>query len=130
MNIENKTKSTSVKKILVVEDEGEIGLSLDLILSERSLKTDYASTLIDADDYLQKHQPAAMILDNKLPDGFGVDFISYVRKKYPSVKVIMISGLGSARDVALNNGADAFLEKPFSLKKLNEAIDKILSSQN
>ena len=38
----------------------------------------------------------------------------------------MISGFSTARDVALENGADAFLEKPFSMKMVNDAIDKVL----
>jgi DNA-binding response OmpR family regulator len=68
-----------------------------------------------------------IILDNKLPDGYGVDFISWLKKKYPSIKIIMISGFSTARDVALANGADAFLEKPFSMGKVNETIDQVLA---
>ena len=120
-----KQKSKVAKKILVVEDEGEIGLVLDMILTERKFQLDYVNNLLSADDYLQKQEPSAIILDNKLPDGFGVDFISYIRKKYPSVKIIMISGFGSARDVALANGADMFFEKPFSLKDFDEAINQL-----
>jgi DNA-binding response OmpR family regulator len=120
-------KSKLIKKALVVEDEGETGLTLNLILSERDIEMDYVKNLTDADEYLQKSQPAVIILDNKLPDGYGVDFISYIKKKYPQIKIIMISGFGSACDVALNNGADVFLEKPFSLEKVNEAIDKVLA---
>jgi len=119
-----KPKSRLSKKILVVEDEGQTGLTLNLVLSERQFKMDYVNTLLAADEYLQKNKPSLIILDNKLPDGFGVDFISYVKKKYPEIKIIMISGFGMARDVALNNGADNFLEKPFSLEELYQAIDK------
>jgi len=114
------------KKILVVEDEGEMSLVLDMILNERNLQLDYVNTLLSADEYLQKQQPSVMILDNKLPDGFGVDFISYIKKKYPSIKIIMISGFASARDVALENGADIFFEKPFALEEFEEAIDLLL----
>ena len=127
MSTTKKPKSKLAKKILVVEDEGVIGLTLDLILSDRKLEMDYVTNLLDADEYLQKNKPAAIILDNKLPDGYGVDFISYARKKFPEIKIIMISGFGSARDVALNNGAAVFLEKPFSMEKLNEALDKVLN---
>ena len=114
------------KKVLLVEDDGEIGLVLDMILSERKFEFDYVGNLLSADEYLQKQQPAVIILDNKLPDGFGVDFISYIKKKYPAIKIIMISGLGSARDVALENGADLFFEKPFSLEEFNEALNSLL----
>lgn len=122
------TKTKRAKKMLVVEDQGEMCLILDLILSDRHLESDYVNSLLDADEYLEKHTPPVMILDNKLPDGFGVDFITYVKKKYPGIKIIMISGFGTARDVALENGADYFLEKPFSLEGVNQAIDKVLAA--
>lgn len=114
------------EKILVVEDQGEIALALNMILADRPFRLDYVNSLLDASEYLEKNAPRLVILDNKLPDGFGVDFISYVKKKFPAIKIIMISGFVTARDVALENGADLFLEKPFSMDKVNEAIDNVL----
>lgn len=122
----SKPKSKLAKKILVVEDEGQIGLALDMVLSEREFELDYVNSLLSASEYLEKNKPSVVILDNKLPDGYGVDFISYIKKKHPTVKIIMISAFSTARDVALHNGADVFLEKPFSMDKVNEAIDSVL----
>ena len=119
------TKKEKAKKMLVVEDQGEMCLILDLILSERKFEPAYVNNLLDADEYLQKNKPSLIFLDNKLPDGYGVDFISYVKKKYPLIKIIMISGFGTARDIAMENGADVFLEKPFSLDNVNQAIDQV-----
>jgi DNA-binding response OmpR family regulator len=116
----------ATKKVLVVEDEGEMGLLLDIILNEGKFELDYVNNLLSADEYLQKQQPSVIILDNKLPDGFGVDFISYIKKKYPSIKIIMISGFASARDVALENGADLFFEKPFSKNAFYESINRLV----
>ena len=121
------TKTWQAKKLLVVEDQGEMCLVLDLILSDRKFELDYVSNLLDADEFLTKNKPLAIILDNKLPDGFGVDFITYVKKKFPEIKIIMISGFITARDVAIENGADYFLEKPFSLESVNEALDQVLA---
>ena len=126
MPITTMTKPRQAKKLLVVEDQGETCLILDLILSDRKFELDYVNNLLDADEYLSKNKPSMIILDNKLPDGFGVDFISYVKKKYPKIKIIMISGFSTARDVAIENGADAFLDKPFSMENVNEAIDRVL----
>ena len=119
-------KRKRAKKVLVVEDEGEMGLLLNIILNERNFDLNYVNSLLSADEYLEKEQPSIIILDNKLPDGFGVDFISYVKKKYPAIRIIMISGFGSARDVALENGADIFFEKPFSKDDLYDSLDKLL----
>ena len=121
-----KQKPKLGKKILVIEDEGQIGLALNLILAEKKFEMDYVKSLLAASEYLEKNKPSVIVLDNKLPDGFGVDFISYIRKKYPSTKIIMISGFGTARDVALENGADMFIEKPFSIDEFTEAIDSVL----
>jgi DNA-binding NtrC family response regulator len=121
------TKTRRAKKLLVVEDQGEICLVLGLILSGRKFELDYVNNLLDADEYLQQNKPSVIILDNKLPDGFGVDFITYIKKRYPGIKIIMISGFSTARDVALANGADVFLDKPFSMDNVNDAIDQVLA---
>ena len=119
--------SKSPKTVLVVEDEGEMGLVLDMVLDEKKFQMDYVNDLLSAEEYLQKQTPSVILLDNKLPDGYGVDFISFIKKKYPSIKIIMISGFGSARDVALANGADMFFEKPFPLEEFMEAMDRLAS---
>lgn len=120
----NKTalKNKTAKKVLVIEDEGEMGLLLNMMLDEKNFELDYVKNLLSADEYLQKEEPSVIILDNKLPDGFGVDFISYIKKKYSAIKIIMISGFGSAKDVALENGADMFFEKPFSKDEFCKSV--------
>jgi DNA-binding response OmpR family regulator len=123
-----KTKPVTAitKKILVVDDDGQMGLVLDMVLHESQFELDYVNDLLSADEYLKKHQPLGVILDNKLPDGYGLDFIVYLKQRYPSLKIIMISGFGLAREAALENGADMFFEKPFNLDEFNEAINRLL----
>jgi len=120
------SKNKPAKKVLVVEDEGEMGLLLNMIVNDKDFELDYVSNLLSADEYLQKEEPSVIILDNKLPDGFGIDFISYIKKKYADIKIIMISGFASAKDVALANGADMFFEKPFSKDELNKSLNKLV----
>jgi DNA-binding response OmpR family regulator len=121
-----KQKPEKKEKILVVDDDGEMGLVLEMILQDSRFELDYVNNLSLADEYLKKQQPLAVILDNKLPDGYGLDFIVYLKEKYPSLKIIMISGFGLARDAALENGADLFFEKPFSLDEFNDGINSLL----
>ena len=121
-------QSNGVKKILIVEDEGEMCLLLNLLLDGKEMELDHVKDLVSAAEYLQKKQPSVVILDNKLPDGFGIDFISYIKKNYPSVRIIMISGYDvSVKDIALENGADAFLAKPFSKSQIYQSITKLLN---
>lgn len=116
-------EQTKVKKVLIVEDEGDMCLLLNIMLNGKEMELDHVKSLAAAQAYLDKEQPSVVILDNKLPDGFGVDFISFIKKNHPNVKVIMISGYDSSvADVAIDNGADIFLEKPFTKNKLFESI--------
>ncbi len=117
----------TAQKILIIEDEGEMCLVLNILLKDENIEMDHVKDLSSAEEYLARVQPSIIILDNKLPDGYGVDFISYIKRKYPSIKIIMITGFdASARDVALENGADFFLEKPFTKHQLVEEIKTLL----
>jgi two-component system, OmpR family, response regulator len=121
----NQTKQPS--KVLIVEDEGDMCLLLNIILNGDEMELDHVKNLQSAAEYLENEQPAVVILDNKLPDGYGVDFISYIKNKFPSIRIIMISGFDdSAKDVAMENGADVYLTKPFNKTQLYEAIQKLL----
>ena len=117
----------SAQKILIIEDEGEMCLVLNILLSEEDVELEHVKNLSAATEYLKKVQPSLIILDNKLPDGYGVDFIGYLKKNYPDIKIIMITGFdGSVKDVAMENGADSFLEKPFSKQQLFDSIKELL----
>jgi two-component system, OmpR family, response regulator len=129
------TKTThhprETKKVLIIEDEGDMCLLLNIILAGKELDCDHVKNLAAAKDYLQQEQPAVVLLDNKLPDGYGVDFIPFLKSNYPAVKIVMISGFdGSAKDVALDNGADVFLAKPFTKAQLHDAVMHLLHPEN
>ena len=119
---------TKAKKVLIIEDEGDMCLLLNILLNGKEMELDHVKNLSSAADYLEKEQPSVVILDNKLPDGFGVDFISFIKQHYPSIRIIMISGFdASAKDVALDNGADIYLEKPFTKDQLYQSIKGLMN---
>ncbi|CAN5178271.1 hypothetical protein BH09BAC2_BH09BAC2_12120 [soil metagenome] len=119
--------ATKEKKVLIVEDDGEMCLLLNILLDDNQLDLNHVKNIASAKSFLENEQPAVVILDNKLPDGFGVDFINIIKKEYPAIKIIMISGLGAAKDLALENGADIFLEKPFSKEQLFKSVNSLLN---
>src|SRR6187551_3157852 len=91
----------TARKILIIEDEGEMCLVLNILLSNEDIQLDHVKNLSAAEEFLSSELPSLIILDNKLPDGFGVDYISYIKNKYPSMKIVMITGYdASAKDVA------------------------------
>lgn len=115
------------KKVLIVEDEGDMCLLLNIILTDEDTQLDHVKSLATAATYLQSHRPDLVLLDNKLPDGFGVDFIKIVKKLSPASRIIMLTGYDpSASDVAVENGADLFLTKPFTREQLQTAVHTFL----
>ena len=117
-----------MKKILIVEDEADMSLLLDILLTGRGVMLDHVKSITLAAEYLKSQIPSMVILDNKLPDGFGIDFIPELKKVFPDLKIIVISGLGdAAKDVALDNGADIFLSKPFTRDELFQSVKNLLN---
>jgi len=123
-----KLQTEKTKNILIVEDEGDMCLLLNIMLKGEETDLEHVKSLAAAREYLENKQPSVIILDNKLPDGFGVDFIGFIKQNYPLVKIVMISGLGgSAKDVALYNGADLFLEKPFTKEAMYKSVQALIN---
>jgi CheY-like chemotaxis protein len=117
-----------VTRILVIEDEGDICLLLELLLAGRNKIIDHVHTLTDAKEFIGREQPALVLLDNRLPDGLGIDFIGYLKQEYPQIKIIMITGVdGMAEDAVLATGADRFISKPFTQEQLNQSINQVLN---
>src|SRR5215831_10508973 len=84
------------KDVLLIEDEGEMCLLLNVILNNKNLRVMHVKTLGEAALFLQKHQPDLILLDNRLPDGFGFDFIGFVKTNCPATKIIVITGVDKA----------------------------------
>lgn len=122
-------KNTPDKKVLIVDDEVDICNLLSWILKQKKLAASYVNTLSDAAVALKKGAPSILFLDNYLPDGFGVEFIQFVKENYPETKIIMITAHDSfsEKQKALNKGADFFISKPFTKALINETIDMLLN---
>jgi DNA-binding NtrC family response regulator len=116
-------------KVLIVDDELDICYLLSGMLKQKNFQASFVNSLSDAVAALQNDTPEILFLDNHLPDGFGLDFIPYVKKNYPEMKVIMITAHDGAveRKTAYNGGVDLFIAKPLNRKMIYDAIDKLHS---
>lgn len=129
INMKQAADVNNTKKILIIEDEGDICLLLNIILKGDTTSVDHVNSIAAAKKYLaEEQQPSLIMLDNKLPDGLGIDFIGYIKSEYPDIKIMMVSGFGTAaRDLALTNGADMFIEKPFTRDQVSQSVDTLLN---
>lgn len=124
----NEPNGSRAKDVLLIEDEGEMCLLLNVILNNKNLRIMHVKTLGEAALFLQKHQPDLILLDNRLPDGYGFDFIEFVKSNCPTTKIILITGVDrAAGDFAMEIGADLFLPKPFTKDALLQSVSKLLN---
>ncbi len=118
--------------ILIIDDNQEILFGLEKLLNEAHFSTHTASTLALGKEALTQYEYDLIILDWMLPDGSGVDFLGKIRKEYLSTPVLLLSSKSEITDKveALDNGADDYLQKPFSNIELLARIRALLRRES
>jgi two-component system nitrogen regulation response regulator NtrX len=107
-----------MKRVLIVDDEENIGRSLKLILEREGYAVSACVTAAEAKAYSQR--PDVYLIDVRLPDGSGIDLVRWLRANDVAAPVLMISGHGTIAEAveATRAGAFDFLEKPLSREKV------------
>jgi two-component system nitrogen regulation response regulator NtrX len=103
-------------RIVIVDDEPNIGPSLKLILEGEGYAVSVCRTAKEFRGSVSLRRADAYLLDVKLPDGNGIDLLRLLRQNDSVSPVIMISGHSSIADAveATRSGAFDFLEKPLA----------------
>ncbi len=118
------------KRILLVEDEDNIALALEVIISRQGFHLRRVANGQQAIDALADERPDLVVLDVMLPERSGFDICQHIRDtdRLSDVKVLMMSATGSetARRKGLALGADAFFTKPFDTREMINAICALL----
>ncbi len=119
------------EKILVVDDEQTICDSVEKILSKKGFSIDKA---VDAELALTKisqEKYDLVITDLMMPNTNGLELLEIIRKHYPELNVIMITGYASIESAveATKLGAADYLAKPFTPEELLVVTDKALQSR-
>ena len=119
---------TNKVRILLVDDDKAITMSLSILLQSEGYQTDIAQTGKEAIKKSHTNIYDLAILDIKLPDMEGTSLLTALRETSPKTIKIMLTGYPMLDNAvtSLNQGADAFLIKPVDPEKLLETIkDKI-----
>jgi len=111
---------------LIVDDQADICFLLISIL-QKTFECISITSLAEAKRYLQVKEPFVIFLDNRLPDGLGMDHIHLFKEEHPGIKIVMITASDnfSDRETALREGADYFINKPFSKANILETVQTI-----
>ncbi len=113
-------------KVLLVDDEREFVQTL----SERLIMRDMGSAVAydgqSALNLIKEDEPEVIIVDLKMPGVDGLEVLRKVKEKRPEIEVIILTGHGHEEDrqLCMELGAFAYLQKPLDINVLSETIQK------
>lgn len=119
-----------MKKILIVDDEPNIIMSLEYTFKKNNFEVFIARDGQEALDILEKEIPNIIILDVMMPNVDGYATLEEIKKdsKLNDCKVIFLSAKNKETDIqkGMDLGASAYMTKPFSIRKLIDKVNELL----
>lgn len=115
-------------KILIVEDEHNLGTSLSEYLKAKGQECIWADTATLANQFFDQNTDINIVLmDIGLPDGNGLELAKEFRSKRKNFSLLFLSALNDpqTRLEGLELGADDYITKPFDLRELNLRLQRI-----
>jgi DNA-binding NtrC family response regulator len=114
------------RQILVVDDEATIRSGIAQALGKAKMTVHTAADSREALEILSSQPLGIVLLDIKLPDMDGVEILKIIRREYPEIEVIMITGYPAIQSAVecIRHGAMDYLVKPFRLDELEVLIAK------
>lgn len=118
-------------RILLVEDDPELGRRLAERLRAADFAVELATSRCEAEDWPDVGRMAAIILDLGLPDGSGLDLLSEWRNRRVETPILILTARGSWQDKVegLNAGADDFVVKPVRFEELLARLNALFRRQ-
>ena len=121
-------------EILIIDDNSDIRLILNELISEAGYKTRLAANYNQALTEIDKKLPDVAIIDVKLDkgDNDGIELLLHIKNKDKDIPVIIISGHANI-DMAvksLQSGAFEFIQKPFDRNRLMNFVKRAVENYN
>ncbi len=125
MSVENR-------KILIVDDERPILLTLEALLSRHGYAPQTAATASFGFRALKENPPALVLLDLQLPDGEGLEMLDQIKREQPETQVIILTAHDSLSNAieSIKRGAYHFISKPYAPEELLSLVEKALEKQS
>lgn len=120
-------------KILIVEDGDDLRKNLTFLLTRNGHNVRDVADGRDVLRLMTEDIPDLLITDLFMPEKDGIEIIQEVRKLYPQVRLIAMSGgihgdHGVFLAMAKRLGVDAVLSKPFSVQEFQTAVDQLVKA--
>jgi len=119
-----------MNKILIVDDEPNIVMTLEYAFRKQGFEVFIARDGSEALEILNKEVPDVIMLDIMMPNVDGYETLKRIKdnQKLEKTKVVFLTAKNKASDIekGLKLGADKYLTKPFSIKKIVSEIVELL----
>jgi len=115
-------------KLLIIEDEKELLIDLMHLFQLEGFLCESAVNVIEAKEKVYMHDYDVVILDLGLPDGNGLEVLTYLKQLNKKSGVLILSAKNALNDKikGFDIGADDYLTKPFEFPELNARIKSII----
>ena len=124
----------SVRKILIVDDEPNIVMSLEYAFKKKSFEVFVARDGTEALEIAKEQIPNVILLDIMMPQMDGYETLKRLRKdkNLKDTKIVFLSAKSKMADVekGLEMGADSYMTKPFSIKKVITDVEQLIAEHN
>ena len=122
-----------LKRILFVDDETQILRSITRLFMDTEYEVLTAESGADALDILEAEQVDVIVSDMKMPKMTGYELLSQVKKRFPNIVRIILSGFSDERivfDALQKNIAKLYILKPWENTVLINTIEKVFQIEN
>ncbi|HMD21424.1 MAG TPA: response regulator [Alloacidobacterium sp.] len=126
---ERLAMSPKETRLLIVDDDALICESLSFILAESGYRVRSSADGFSALVELRNEIPDILLSDLNMPGMSGFELLSVVRRRFPAIKVIAMSGTFSGDGIPPGVAADAFYEKGTNLESLLQIIEAMTRSE-
>ncbi|MEC7264273.1 MAG: response regulator [Bacteroidota bacterium] len=120
-----------MKKILIVDDEPNIVMSLEYAFKKKDFGVFIARDGTEALEIAEREIPDLILLDVMMPQMDGYETLKRIREndKLSQTKVVFLSAKSKEKDIekGLEMGADGYMTKPFSIKKIISDVEEMIT---
>jgi len=116
------------KKILIVDDDKDILTLLKIKLKNKNLEIEAETSPLKALEKIAEEKISLVLIDQKMPELTGLEFIEIVKERYPELPVILMTAFGDIEDAvkAIKLGALHYITKPINYDELQHIINQAL----
>src|SRR5437773_2510855 len=128
----NGASMTENRRILIIDDERPILLTLEALLSRHGYQVETAATASLGLRALKDKSPSLVLLDLQLPDAEGLQTLDQIKTESPETPVVILTAHDSLNNAieSIKRGAYHFISKPYAPEELLSLVEKALEKQS